>query len=533
MKTPIFQSVQMNDTKSNVFDLSNDRKLSTVMGRLTPIFLMDCVPGDKVSVKPNVFIRFAPLLAPIMHRVNVYCHFWFVPNRILWAGWENFITGGEDGEDATVWPFIDYNPGSEVNGSLFDHMGLPTSADGFPDDVSVSAIPFAAYQRIYNEYYRDQNLIAEIENTDLLDGDNTANIADLTTFRYRSWQHDYFTSALPWTQKGPEALLPVTGEAPVYAYDATLSQPPQYFREFQGMTPVPPGNIQADSNGNPEWDDSVNPPGQTWLDLNGTHYADLASSVQTTINDLRQAIKLQQWLERNARGGSRYSESMRVHFDVISDDARLQRPEYIGGFSSPVSISEVLQTGMPQVDPATGEPYAVSTPTATMAGHGVSVGSGGYSSYYAKEHGYIMGIMSVMPMSQYQQGIPKHFLRSDKFDYYWPSFANLGEQPILKKEIMCSSSTTNEEVFGYTPRYAEYRFINNTVHGDMRGTLDFWHLGRKFNTVPGLNQDFITLDPEEVVRIFAVEDGGDNLWCHVLNEVKASRKMPVYATPGF
>lgn len=520
-RTPIFNSVKMPKVGSNVFDLTHDRKLSTNFGKLVPIMVMDCVPGDQVTIQTSVMMRLAPLITPVMHRASVYCHFFFVPNRIIWPGWEDFITGGLDGEDATVWPFISWDPDS-ASGSLGDHLGLPTDMPGSADNINVSALPFAAYQRIYQEYYMDQNLIADAP-VDLADGDNSVIVNYLTEMRIRSWQHDYFTSALPWTQKGPDALLPVTGEASIVARTATAMDPLyQLVNRSDGSIQSNPGRL-AFATATPPASISDVDDENAWIDLNDTHYTLLDGAVQTTINDLRASIALQQWLEINARGGSRYIESIKAHFGVNSSDARLQRPEFLGGSVQPIKISEVLQTS------STDE----TTPQANMAGHGISLGSGKYVSKYCEEHGYIIGIMSVMPESQYFQGVPRHFSRSDKHDYFWPSFAHLGEQAILNKEIYCTiaGEDGNEGVFGYTPRYAEYRFINNSVHGDMRTTLTDWHMARIFATQPQLNQDFIEMDEEEVDRIFAVETG-DPLWCHVLNEVKARRKMPIYATPG-
>lgn len=534
----IFKEVQMKKPRGNVFNLDHERKLSTVMGRLTPIMVMDCVPGDKVTLKPNVMLRFAPMLAPIMHRVNVFCHFFFVPNRLMYEDWEDFITGGETSTPSTaVAPYLELDLTSDVAvSSLGDYLGLPTDGDvPTPCDVTVSALPFYAYQLIYHEYYRDQNL--QPEDLGLLpSGDATAEYATLSQMRYRAWTHDYFTSALPFTQKGPEALLPITGRAPVTGYtdaDVTggMSLDPTIFRYVDTGLPVTgttPGTRLEDRDLAGTSEEGIQIQGldeDLYLDLKGNNYADLDGVTQTSINDFRRSMALQAFLEMNARGGTRYSENILAHFGVRSSDARLQRPEYIGGVATPVRISEVLQTS---------ESTVSGTPQGTMAGHGVSVGAGGYASYRCEEHGYIMGIMSVMPVPAYQQGINRHWLRRDRFDYYWPAFAHIGEQPIMNQELFAGHLSGNEATFGYTPRYAEYKFMNSSVHGDFRTTLDFWHLGRKFDTgtPPNLNSEFIQMLPEDVVRIFAVQDSSDNLWCHVINEVKAYRLMPVFSTPS-
>lgn len=519
----IFSKIQRTKVGSNTFDLSHDRKFSTKIGRLTPVFLMDCVPGDSIKIKSSVLTRFAPLIAPIMHKVTVYTHFFFVPNRILWPNWEKFITGGEDGFNNSVWPhitaYLSLNPAS----SLYDYLGLPTGADVGSEVVTdVSAIPFAAYQAIYNDYYRDQNLEEELD-YQLVDGNNDAK-TDLFDLRQRAWQHDYFTSALPWTQKGPEAMLPLGGEAELFVKrdDEDLYPLKTPMFTFDGSDSVANLNVKT-STEEPTflWQEGI---GATNPDVTGYTFADLSTATASTINELRRAVRLQEWLEKNARGGSRYIESIEVHFGVSSSDKRLQRPEFLGGLSAPIQVSEVLQMS------ATDEE---TTPQGNMSGHALGVGGGQTIGYYAEEHGYIMGIMSIMPKTAYQQGIPRHFNRRDKFDYFWPSFAHLGEQGILNRELMVTDDEeVNDEVFGYTPRYSEYKYMNSSVHGDFRTSLDFWHMGRKFATLPGLNNTFIKCTNAEIERVFAVQDNEyDNMWCHMFHDVTAKRKMPFFGTP--
>lgn len=535
----IFSKIEKTRVKSNTFDLSHDRKFSCKMGQLVPTMVMDLVPGDKFTFDSSLFTRFAPLTAPVMHRVNAYMHYFFVPNRILWPGWEEFITGGKNGNSEMPWAYfnIDYeNYGLEI-GTVGDYLGLPIGAN-FPGATErpVNALPFAAYQRIWIDYYRDQNL-QDINEGDfmLVEGSNGTIEDDFqwNELRYRSWQHDYFTSALPWTQKGPAALLPLYGTAQIkYDDSEEMEDVSQIFRRSDNNAVITADTMFGTNNdaigADKSWSFTSFPSSGSAakLDLNDSHYADLSTATAVTINDLRQAFKLQEWLEKNARGGSRYIESIAVHFGVQSSDRRLQRPEFIGGFRSPVQISEVLQNApMTEID---GLP---TTPQGNMAGHALSIGGSQKFSYYAEEHGYIIGIMSVMPKTAYFQGIPKHFLRRDRFDYFWPEFANIGEQPIEMQEIWQEPDEPGTDVFGYTPRYAEYKYVNDSVHGEMRTTLDFWHMGRKFSSKPALNEDFIVMDPSEVTRIFAVEDGSDHLWCHVLNNVKANRKMPYFGTP--
>lgn len=525
MARKIFKEVAMTKPKANIFNLSHDKKLSTKFGKLVPIMVMDCVPGDRVQLKSNVLVRFAPMLAPVMHRVNVYVHYFFVPTRIQWDNFEKFITGGENGLDNTVWPHFNANMANIQPSSLHDYLGTPTAVDGVSEGSTtqdISMIPYNAYQRIYDEYYRDQNLIAS-DYAKLTDGANPT--GPNTTLRKRSWQHDYFTSALPWTQRGAEAMIPLGGNAPIEFDDN--SNLVQTWRRVLDQQPFTPENAEFSStslqaNGGAGQ-------GAGYVNLEDTHYADLSEATATSIIDLRRAFRLQEWLEKNARGGARYTESILVHFGVHSSDKRLQRPEYLGGSMTPVKISEVLQTTQ---DLDVGQ----DTPLGTMGGHGISVGGTKKVAHFCEEHGYVMGIMSVMPVATYQQGIPRHMLRADKFDYFWPEFQHIGEQPIYVKEL-AGRSVDGDEVFGYAPRYSEYKYIPNTVHGDFKDTLAFWHMGRKFADTPALNQDFVEMDDEEVNRVFAVYDPDtgevpyDTLWCHILNEVVARRPMAVYGNP--
>lgn len=525
----IFTQVATKKPRSNTFDLSHEKKMSIDMGKLIPSFVMDCFPGDKVNLSSSQMIRFAPMLAPVMHKVKVFQHYFFVPNRLLWDNWQNFITGGEDGNDQSVFPKFGYGTAEATIGSLYDYLGLPLDYGTLAGSSNLNAMPLAAYQLIWNEYYRDQNLQTPAQYK-LVDGDNNAiRDTDLAVLRTRAWMHDYFTSALPWTQKGPEATIPLGSESPVKLYDSPGDPAgqgiPTILDYGDRTTTAGAGNVTTAANGGLI---GVGvPSGSAVLDPNGTLYADLSQATASSINDLRRAFRLQEWLEKNARGGSRYTESILVHFGVKSSDARLQRPEYLGGGVSPVTFSEVLQTG---ASPNDTSPYT-PTPQANMAGHGISVGTNSGFNYFCEEHGYIIGIMSVMPNTNYFQGIPKHWRKFDKFDYPWPEFANIGEQPIENLELYYAADDPNRtETFGYTPRYAEYKFMSNTVHGEFRDSLEFWHLARKFANPPALNEQFIECVPDK--RIFAVTlQDQPSLYVQVFNRVKANRRLPVFGVP--
>ena len=546
----IFSKVAMPKPASNTFDLSHDKKFSMKIGEITPICLMECVPGDKFNITSTNLLRFAPLLSPVMHQSSVYIHFFFIPNRILWRkgfsstgtqvkGWEDFISGGEDGLSDPAFPIIQPQVGSDTisSGSIWDYLGLPTGATAAATGTSYqgesfSALPIAAYNKIYNEYYRDQNLITTPLPDSLVDGDNTSliyhdGVSYKSGMQKRAWQHDYFTSALPWTQKGPEATIPLGTTAPLLYGD--YSDPSG--TDFTGMREpysVNPASYFISNSGPLTTGTSgqlLDPSGAIEMntDVTKTHVADLSQASASSINDLRRAFRLQEWLERNARGGSRYIEIIMAHFGVKSSDSRLQRPEFLGGSATPVTISEVLQTS---------DNAAENTPQANMAGHGVSVGASKKVSYFCEEHGLIMGLMTVMPKSAYQQGLPKLYKKYDKFDYFWPAFQSIGEQPIYNEELYFDNSDAlNDGIFGYTPRYAEYKYIPSTVHGEMRNTLNFWHMGRVFDTRPSLNQDFIECDNVEVERIFAVNQDAENLYVYLHNKVQATRPMVYFGTP--
>lgn len=553
----IFNSIRLKRPKRNVFNLSYENKLTMNMGELVPIMCMPIVPGDKFRVNTESLVRLAPLVAPMMHRVNVYTHYFFVPNRLVWTEWEDFITKGIDGEDAPVLPYFSLDKSDMTNGarrgfysdsSLWDYLGLPSinningvdnivqSPNGvsLPTDFRVSCLPFRAYQLIYNEYYRDQNLTEPVD-FPLTSGVQTGDpVTALLALRRRAWEKDYFTSALPWLQRGPEVTVPINGGQTgldVYyqspgankgqvwrdqlgrnwdigaTYDpALIAYPGQQSNQGQYVATKSGGT--ANDNRAPE------------LDPNGTFKVDV-DEMGVSIQDLRTSNALQRWFERNARGGSRYIEQILAHFGVRSSDARLQRPQFLGGGKMPIAVSEVLQTSQ----------TTESSPQANMSGHGISAGVNNGFRHYFEEHGYVIGLMSIMPRTGYQQGVPRDFTKFDNMDFYFPEFAHLSEQEIKNQELYVSNDPTyNEGTFGYTPRYAEYKYHESEAHGDFRGNMSFWHLNRIFTDKPNLNTTFVECNPSN--RVFATSNTQDDkFWVQIYQDVKALRLMPKYGTP--
>lgn len=516
-KKNIFTHIQLPKVGSNRFDLSHDVKMSFKMGQLVPTTCMEVLPGDKFTISPQNMLRFAPLISPVMHKVRVTTHYFFVPNRILWPEWEKWITGDSDVEAPYMILGGDFN--TIEPSRLMDYLGYPTGeVGGTTNTLKVSPMPVAAYYKIFDEYYRDQNLQDE-RFVPLVPGDNTGDYESFVsdTCMPRAWQHDYFTSALPFAQKGDSVQLPLVdqGSLPV-----TATQDGSFPVLINPTTGVVSNNIneplinQGGSGIQIDTDTvAIDPAGSLEVDIQ-------ADAVD--VNTVRRAFRLQEWLEKNARGGTRYIESILAHWGVFSSDARLQRPEYIGGSKQNMVISEVL---------ATAENTEANVPVGQMAGHGISVGGGNSFNFKAEEHGWIIGIINVQPDTAYQQGVPRQFTRFDRLDYPWPTFANIGEQEIRLKELYVDTTDANKEnIFGYIPRYSECRFVNSRVAGEMRESLDFWHLGRKFLAPPALNENFIACLPDS--RIFAVTDGNvDHIYSHIFNHVSVIRKLPRFGVP--
>lgn len=509
MASSIFkEAVQIMAPQKSKFDLSHERKMTCEMGKLIPIMVQETLPGDSFKVDTNFLARVSPMLAPLFHRVDIFTHYFFVPNRIIWNEWEKFITGGETGLESPVHPQIDLNgvntPELFGKGSLLDYMGFPhiDSATPFTTTQLINALPFRAMAEIYNEYYRDENLITKIpysKDSGII-APPSADIAQLLTLRNRAWEKDYFTTALPWAQRGNPAAAPVD-------YTGSVS------RAYQGTSDNPVVNESAlgtDATGDVATSSAVK--------------TRIETEASVLITELRKAARLQEFLEAAARGGARLTEWILHVFGVKSSDARLQRPEYLGGGKTPLQISEVLSNFQFSGD-------LEGKPQGNMAGHGIAVSDQHGFSYSCEEHGFIIGIMSILPKANYYQGKEKMWSRPTRFDYYIPQFAHLGEQEVKKGELYLDPANTggiNDATFGYQSRYADYKFKLSTVHGEFRDTLAYWHMARKFSTTPALNQSFIECVPTK--DIFAVPTEPP-VFVNIWQEVSAIRPLPYFSNP--
>lgn len=704
MATPnyLFNVERKTKLRRNVFNLGHNSKITGNFGQLIPIDCFPVLPGDTHNVHANIFARMAPAIAPFMHEVNIYTWSFFVPNRLSWRNWEDFITDGVQGPEdplvgtadsfpkfridlhddtpinlesnynrsltASEWigfvsldttPLGDSGNRIRVNrvvfhgggygniSTIFDFLGIcpiesssliirtqddlmnrvvdfsafqsrhlfkayssstnhasvadiigpavwtdtqgkvwnmntyirrTTNSVAIPDDFPIpsmrgrymaadntqkvfgsqldsagwnvapltfSAIPFDAYLHIWNEYFRDENLMKqkmlltdEYNQSDIVNPTNgVVNQAYARQFRDlldKCWEKDYFTSALPWAQRGGAAELPITGidGAPInFNWDMTGNSP----TILHGTQASLSGKELISGNvvGVNEYNTSFNTSGTSQMQAVGVDNSHQLSvngeSVSgPTVNDLRRVVAIQQLLEASARGGSRYIEQILTIFGVRGSDSRFQRPEYLGGGKQPLTVGEVLQTS--QSD---------QTPQGNMSGRGYTIGNKNGFKRYFNEHGYVLTLMAVVPRSSYMQGISKDLFKFDRYDFYWPQFAHLGEQEILRKELdLYADYSRSDSLFGYTPRYAEYKTRLNEIHGEFRTNLDFWHLGRIFTSPPVLNSDFVQINPsvyrqgEHLNRIFAVQDDTtSHFWFDIQFKHRASRLMPIFGTP--
>jgi len=486
--------------KRGKFSLSNYKLLSCDMGELIPCGLWEVLPGDTVQAATSALLRASPLLAPVMHPVDVRIHHWFVPHRLVWEDWENFITGGPDGLNASVFPTITIGGGTGAAiGSLADYLGIPTGVN----NIEASALPFRGYALIWNEWYRDQDLQTALTIDKTSGADTTTN----TTLQNIAWEKDYFTSSRPWEQKGAGITIPLGDEAPVLGigkFNDTWGGSQTVF-ESDGTA-----STYTNASGIDLGAGSTSFYVERGAQVGGSYYpnirADLSAASGITINDLREGMALQRYEEARARFGSRYVEYLR-YLGVRSSDARLQRPEYLGGGRETIQFSEVLQT-------AEGP-----DPVGALKGHGIAAMRSNRYGRFFEEHGYVFSFISVRPKTIYAQGLPRHFNRRVKEDFWQKELQHIGQQEVLNKEVYAAHATP-DGTFGYQDRYDEYRRTESTIAGGFRDNLDFWHFARIFGSTPALNADFVKCVPTE--RTFAVPSE-DVLWIMAKHSVQARR----------
>lgn len=600
-----FSEVPAANIRRSVFDRSHGHKTTFDAGYLIPIFLDEVLPGDTFSMKHSFVCRMATPIFPLMDNLFLDIHYFFVPNRLVWTDWEEFCGNAEYSGDSgpdhphISWPiarpyFVPWvartnltaSPPTSAttveSGSLADYLGLPvgmtfpsgkSGVNALPDtEPYVSALPFFAYNYIYNEWYRDENLIPPLNYTAMRAGSlqiqsssgDSSNYASYHAVMYkhddstshapqygsvgalfrRGKRHDYFTSCLPWPSKGPSVTLRLGGDAPIKGI-GVMSRNNDISPSYANAFTTTANNKCFDGAGNAHiqqkvmWGSTDSGDVRLYLEA-GTPLADgaippniradLRNVPGPSINELRQAFQIQKLYERDARGGTRYIEVLRSHFGVTSPDARLQRPEYLGGSSTPIHVAPVPQTSS----------TSANSPQGNLSAYAVANGTKRCFTKSFVEHGLILGIASVRADLTYQNGMDRMWSRKSRFDYYWPTLAHLGEQAVLNQEIyfdVTPNSTKNLEVFGYQERFAEYRYKNSLITGGMRSSAPnsyaAWHLGQSYTQAPALNQSFIEENPpmDRILALGAATKGKQFIFDGYFN-LKCTRPMPVYSVPG-
>ena len=518
----LFSQIPAAQIPRSVFDRSHNYKTTFDAGYLVPFYVDEVLPGDSFKCDATLFARLATPIVPFMDNMYLETFFFFVPNRLVWDHWQAFNGEQKNPDDSTDYIIPTVSGTNVQNQTLWDYFGLPTNVS---QALSVNALPFRAYNLIYNEWFRDENLQDSLE---VPTGDGPDQLTNYSLVR-RGKRHDYFTSCLPWPQKGPGVEISIGGTADI---THSKSDVPITFASsnedtvsgslyFSGTSSSGGQEVMYAHNATPAgWPLKLTPASIDAMQLQ----ANLSTATPISINDLRQAFQIQKLYERDARGGTRYTEILRAHFGVVSPDARLQRPEYLGGSSARISINPVQQTSSSDS----------TTPQGNLAAYGV-VGDTfhGFTKSFV-EHGYVIGLVNVRADLTYQQGLPRMWSRKGRFDFYWPVLAHLGEQAVLNKEIYAQGTSADDDVFGYQERWAEYRYFPGTITGKFRSTdpqpLDMWHLAQKFDSLPTLSSQFIQDDPP-VDRVIAVQDEPQFLldsWIRL----KCARPMPVYSVPG-
>ena len=576
----IFSKTPINRPKRNLFNLSYQNKFSCNLGQLVPIMCKPVVPGDTFKCSSELFVRTAPLISPMFQQLDVYVHYFYVPNRLICKDWEQYIsphaTKDNPNPAELQLPSIDLRDKKTFQfpntilfapGSLMDFLGYHGQTENTSDENALvaSILPVNAYNLIYQSYYCDQNLglASRVDDPFLLDemkvygandgfeekyeADTGEGLINYFSLRHRCWKKDYFTSALPFTQRGADVHLPLYGDASISS-DGTFVEADVsgnlLYKSSTGKVLNSNGTVNIHGTTlNSYTLTGLMDNGQSTDALTHTHSGkvdskeiakklsvDLDNVSAATINELRRATRLQQYLETSARVGGRYKEFVLGHFGVNVPDGRLQRPEYLGGGVCKISIGEVTQTSMTV---NSGDDVAA---LGQMAGRGSAYGSSNSFKHSFPEHGYVMAIMSIQPKAAYFQGVCRDLLKQDRLDIYTPEFANLGEQPIMNAELFATGAKP-KETFGYTPRYAEYKFSLDEIHGQFRDTLDTWHMARVFGEQPTLSNKFIEVNEKEdgLNRVFAVpgttENPVEHFYVYVQNNIKALRPMPVFGIP--